>query len=108
MPGGKHELGSQPPCSMVWTRMDYHQLFHGHDGELLLVGGAWKRSFLQHDVSPLFSDKILFLQEVLHLACLGLHGHEGGQLQVGDLHLWPPECINNLQAQSSRVVSLPV
>ena len=40
-----------------------------------------------------------FLQEVLLLACLGLPGHEGGQLHVGDIHLWPGECIDNLPAK---------
>ena len=50
----------------------------------------------------LYFDNISFLQDgqaLSLLACLDLHGHGGGQLHVGDIHMWPRECINNLPAK---------
>ena len=52
MPGGKRELGSQPSSSMVWTRMDFHQLSKGPENSIWVEFGGGV--FAMNDGSPLF------------------------------------------------------
>ena len=73
-----------------------------------------QEEFSQMIVSPLMTisltRKLSIAQPALdlhHRVCLVLlhHGHTGLH-QVGDIHLWPAECINNLPSTELQSVSV--
>ena len=78
MHGGKRELGSQPSCSMAWTRVDFNTSFSKDMMENIFWVELRRGVFSRNDVSPLFLTRILSCKKfsfLLTLACVDMDNY---------------------------------